>query len=77
VLQRFAATDATELIETPKEIINMKQSYRTIYFIIAIALISSLALGACTGTSEKKMYTIGVVNLSASFDRSSRGSKLE
>jgi putative ABC transport system substrate-binding protein len=52
----------------PKEIINMRQSHRTIYFIVAIALISSLVLGACAGTSEKKMYTIGVVNLSASFD---------
>ena len=46
----------------------MKQSHRTIYFIIAITLISSLALSACTGTSEKKMYTIGVVNLSPSFE---------
>lgn len=46
----------------------MKQSHRTIYFIIAIALISSLTLGACTGTSEKKMYTIGVVNLAPAFE---------
>ena len=46
----------------------MKQSYRTIYFIIAIALISSLTLGACTGTDEKKMYTIGIVNLAPAFE---------
>ena len=46
----------------------MKQSHRTIYFFIAIALISSLTLGACTGTSEKKMYTIGVANLAPAFE---------
>jgi len=46
----------------------MKKSHRTIYFIIAIVLISSLALGACAGTSEKKMYTIGVANLAAAFE---------
>jgi len=46
----------------------MKQSYRTIYFIIAIALITSLTLGACTGTSSKKMHTIGVANLAAAFE---------
>lgn len=46
----------------------MKQSYRNVYFILTISLISSLILGACSGTSEKKMYTIGVANLSASFE---------
>ena len=46
----------------------MKQSYRNIYFIVALALVSSLILGACSGTSQKKMYTIGVVNLSPSFE---------
>jgi putative ABC transport system substrate-binding protein len=64
VLTNPAETD----VPVSKEKIKMKQSYRTIYFIIAMALISSLTLGACTGTSQKKMYTIGVVNLSTSFE---------
>jgi putative tryptophan/tyrosine transport system substrate-binding protein len=50
------------------ESITMKSSYRTVYLIVAIVLISSLALGGCSGISEKKMYTIGVVNLAAAFD---------
>ncbi|CAG1015104.1 hypothetical protein ANAEL_05177 [Anaerolineales bacterium] len=54
----------------------MKQSYRTIYFIIAMALVSSLALGACAGTSQQKAYTIGVVNLSPSFESILEGFKV-
>jgi putative tryptophan/tyrosine transport system substrate-binding protein len=46
----------------------MKQPFRTTLLIVVITLISSLILGACSGTGEKKMYTIGVVNLAAAFD---------
>jgi putative ABC transport system substrate-binding protein len=51
-----------------KEKIDMKRYYQPLHFIVALILISSLSLGACTGTNQQKMYTIGVVNLSASFD---------
>jgi putative tryptophan/tyrosine transport system substrate-binding protein len=53
----------------------MKQSYRIIYFIIAMVLVSSLALSACGGTSQKKIYTIGVANLSPSFESVLEGFK--
>jgi len=33
-----------------------------------LTLLSSLTLGACTGTNEKKMYTIGVANLAVAFE---------
>ncbi|MBI5950727.1 MAG: ABC transporter substrate-binding protein [Chloroflexi bacterium] len=46
----------------------MKNFYRNIYFIVALALVSSLMLGACAGTNKKKEYTIGVVNLTPSLD---------
>lgn len=46
----------------------MKRSYRTFSLIIIVTLITSLALSACAGTGQKEMYTIGVLNLSASFD---------
>jgi len=36
--------------------------------IFSILVLVALLLGACSGTSEKKMYTIGVVNLAAAFD---------
>jgi len=46
----------------------MKQSHRISYFIVMLTLLSSLTLGACTGTNEKKMYTIGVANLAVAFE---------
>ena len=46
----------------------MKHSCRTIQIAIVLALISSLILGACAGTNEKKMYTIGVANLAIPFE---------
>jgi putative tryptophan/tyrosine transport system substrate-binding protein len=46
----------------------MKQSHRATNFIVAIALLFSMTLGACTGTNQKKVYTIGVANLSDSFE---------
>ena len=50
------------------ETVHMKKTYRTMFFMIATALISSLPLGACSGKGEKGMYTIGVGNLAAAFD---------
>ncbi len=46
----------------------MKKSAPTIYIFIVITLIYSLILSACAETSQKTMYTIGVVNLAAAFD---------
>ncbi len=46
----------------------MKPSSRIMYFIVVVTFILSLVLSACAGTGEKKMYTIGVLNLSASFE---------
>ena len=46
----------------------MRQHYQRTLLIIVITLISSLIFGACSGTGEKKMYTIGVVNLAAAFE---------
>jgi putative tryptophan/tyrosine transport system substrate-binding protein len=46
----------------------MKRSYQTSSLFIVIFLLTSLVLSACSGTSQKKSYTIGVINLAAAFD---------
>jgi len=53
----------------------MKASYRTFYLFAALALVSSLMLGACAGTNKKTKYTIGVVNLTPSLDPALDGFK--
>jgi putative tryptophan/tyrosine transport system substrate-binding protein len=47
---------------------NMKRIYKTSSFILLIVLLTSLMLSGCGTASQKKTYTIGVVNLSTTFN---------
>jgi putative tryptophan/tyrosine transport system substrate-binding protein len=46
----------------------MKRFHQTSSLFIVISLLASLVLSACSGTSQEKVYTLGVINLSASMD---------
>ncbi len=46
----------------------MKRFLQTSSLFIVFSLLASLALSACSGTSQNKSYTIGIANLAVAFD---------
>jgi putative ABC transport system substrate-binding protein len=42
--------------------------FQAMWMLVTLLVVAALVLSGCAGTSQKKMYTIGVANLSASFD---------